>query len=445
MHYIRLLRPATLDTSNPRAPLLSLKLTITTDLGDTFLSPASPIVLVCCPQLPSHDGSTHVSSSAPLRLQDGTSPLWKAGMRVLKAELPVPRAMARGRAWIRIEAHSRNREISARRAALMLPWRAASGPTGFGGLVAPITVELNDGVGSDIAVREILCQSSSEADDDSAAAAAVAAPRTTTMTLAIEEDIGESIARHIWDAGLVTAALLADACRQTEGGPRIQDLMPFAKSELNVLELGCGVGVLGIGIGMFIYDAARAQGFPDLVARVLLTDLPEAEERARSNMARCLRGSSASKVTLEYENLDWEDGAQGKFGPTLSLRSWDYVVLSDCTYNVDTFPVLVGTLSAIHMHNLSFAQEYPNGCMSTKVLLSTKPRHDSEKELWDMLKDAGWNHNLLTSVPLPRLDAEDEVVEVYLLEKTERSLKGESKKRKPQDEDSRPHAKKKAP
>ena len=46
MHYIRLLRPPTIDTSDPDNPVLSLLLTITTDLGESFLYPNEPIKLL---------------------------------------------------------------------------------------------------------------------------------------------------------------------------------------------------------------------------------------------------------------------------------------------------------------------------------------------------------------------------------------------------------------
>lgn len=403
MHYIRLLRPATVNTSNPNAPVLSVTLTITTDLGDTFLSPDEPIWLTFGP-IQANYGSTHSISQPLLSPVGGKRVFWKAGMRVLKVDVPLPAFATTGKVAVPVDTRSSEYQLSARETVYMLPWRMREHGKSKG-LIVPLTIELNDGVGSDVALRDILCQCS---------------PSFSTTSLEIGEDIGESIARHIWDAGLVTVALLADGCREKRpAGFRIQDFMPIATSVLNVLELGSGVGVLSIGIGTFIHAAAKVQGINDLTATVVLTDLPEAEERARSNIDRYRRNRFMDnpQAQLEYENLDWEDGAQGNFGPLVSSKFWDFIVLSDCTYNVDTFPVLVGTLSALHSQNLSHSSAQARDSTVTKVILSTKPRHDSEKALFELLDTAGWTYRLLKSVPLLKLDGEDEVVEVYALEK----------------------------
>jgi hypothetical protein len=419
MHYIRLLRPVSVDFTNPNAPVLSAKLAITTDLGDTFLSPSTPIRLLFEPGNTGHDAR---DVGKPLRPRKGSPDvLWKAGMRVLKVDLPIPKAMARGRATLHIRARDDQHQlVSARVTAHLLRWRMdlerENSQRNSQGLIAPLTVELDNGVGSDVGVRELVFCQPAATDQVSAEM-----HPDTGRWLRIEEDIGESIARHIWDAGLVSVALLADACQPETPGPHIRDLMPFERdrTEINILELGCGVGVLGIGIATLLHAMMEAQGIApsECRARVLLTDLPEAQERANANIGRFKESapSGLCHVELAYENLDWEDGANGRFGTSVVSRFWDYIVLSDCTYNVDSFPVLVGTLSALHRRN----QNHPSGddAVPTKVILSTKPRHDSEKGLFDLLGAAGWTYRLLKDVPLPRLNEEGEVVEVYSLEK----------------------------
>ncbi|KAI1850304.1 hypothetical protein JX265_002202 [Neoarthrinium moseri] len=451
MHYIRLLRPALVNAANPDSPVVTLKLTITTDLGDAFLSPPddAPVKLhfrfeaihgrpgpLTESRQGLNDGTQHVSLK-PLNGDGRGFALWKANMRVLKVDLRAPRAITNGSAAISVDVLD-GRDgalVSARQTAFLLPWRAKE----YGenqGLIAPLKVQLTDGQGADVAIREFQCQHTSKGG---------------LRTLQVEEEIGESIARHIWDAGLVTAALVADGCCQRPGKKgqrvgflRIDELLPIDKetTALNVLELGCGVGVLGIAIATFIYDAAKSQqaGLASGEATVLLTDLPEAEERARANIARFQStgfiGEKASN--LLYENLDWEDGAEGRFGPLITERFWNYIVLSDCTYNVDSFPVLVGTLSALHTHNLTRASVAAGEVVTTKVVLSTKPRHDSEKALFDLLEGADWTYRLIKSLPLPSLNGVDEVVEVYCLEKSDRSGQnsGESsKKRKTEEQD----------
>ncbi|KAK6087711.1 upf0665 family protein c [Seiridium cupressi] len=415
MHYIRLVRPASLDTSKPNALVLSLKLTITTDLGDTFLSTAQSVKLSFDA---TRKGETAGGSgSLALKPLNGDA-VWSAGMRVLKVDLLLTKDLGRGHVNVRIQSRPWGKaKLSVNETQFVLPWRMKQYDITTG-LIAPLQIELTDGVGSDVAVRPFWADFPS-------------GDECTSRSLDIEEEIGESIARHIWDAGLVTTALLADACRWTANELRISDFVPIAKDNINILELGCGVGILGIGLAMVIPTAAKAQGVELEQASILLTDLPEAEERARANIERFnnKQDTSQSSAGLLYENLDWEDGSKGNFGPIVSSRFWDYVVLSDCTYNVDYFPVLVETLSSLHSHNIKHTPASSNGT-TTNVILSTKPRHDSEKALFLQLKDNGWKHHLLKSIPLLKLGDKNEVVEVYSLEKRLDLETNRSKKRR---------------
>ncbi|ETS84631.1 hypothetical protein PFICI_02656 [Pestalotiopsis fici W106-1] len=424
MHYIRLLRPASVNASNPKSPRLSLTLTITTDLGDTFLAPDSPVKILFTPKLQaSSDGVTTVQPVQPV---NGPA-IWKDGMRVLKVKLPWKKAWSHGRINLCIEGlvSSGNDSISSRDLQMSLPWRRKQFAKSNPGLIAPLTVELDEGRGSDVAVREFI-YNFPESDD------------VPTMFLNLEEEIGESIARHIWDAGLVTAALLLDGCRVEQNESESDHIIPITRKSPNVLELGSGVGILGVALGMAIRPMASAQGIELEKATVLLTDLPEAEERARANVERYQVGAHAHSQPAEilYENLDWDDGSKGKFGPLVLSRCWDCIVLSDCTYNVDSFPVLVETLSALHAHNQKYSSKHDDitaGSPTTKVILSTKPRHDSEKALFGMLQGAGWKHHLFKSIPLPRLGDETETVEIYSIEKGPGSETTGSKKRRSDD------------
>lgn len=233
--------------------------------------------------------------------------------------------------------------------------------------------------------------------------------------LTFEEELGESIARHLWDAGVITASFLGDKCGNADA---ISSVFPIAsdKDHIRVLELGCGIGVLGITIAAVLKQMAKTQGCKGPTMEVLLTDVDDAEDRASSNIAAALGhlglGGQQSTVKLAYENLDWAEGRLGIFGPRAS-QQWDYVVLSDCTYNVDSFPALVGTLSAIHAQNCTLAQSE----IKTRVLLATKPRHSSEESLFEILDQEGWQYRVTKSIPIFRVDEENEVVEIYMLEK----------------------------
>ena len=425
MHYIRLLRPPTIDKSNPNDPVLSLLLTITTDLGESFLHPDGPIELTFFanssgPAKPPITGGCYLKPVDPVR------PVrWEPGMRVLNAKLRFVKAhLYADSSSVRMRARQTDpgTALSLGETRDLLPWRLEEDGRRSEGLIADLTVEFGAGAVFSASLREFTCQHEPGESDG--------------VFLQIEEDIGESIARHIWDAGLVTAGLLADACRFAEGEVHVRDLLPLpkAKEDLNVLEIGCGVGILGIAIAGVVHRAAT-MGHETRSARpyVLLTDLPEAEERARANIARFRNytagTSNIPRAEVEYENLDWDEGQASRFGPIVGSRRWDLVVLSDCTYNVDAFPQLVGTLNSLHSLNAARAEPGAQASFTTRVLMSTKPRHDSERALFGLLESEGWTYQLKKAIPLPKLDSEPELVEVYLIEKKAPSTPS-SRKRK---------------
>ncbi|KAI1409293.1 putative methyltransferase-domain-containing protein [Hypoxylon sp. FL1857] len=397
MHYIRLLRPAKLDASDRRRPIISLLITITTDLGDSFLYPDEPVDLVV---------AADDAAGQSVLLRTDPPPRWAAGMRVLDVKLPVKPHLRRDDVTCVIKIHPARQPLplGALKSDHVLPWRIASDSPASQGLIMPATVEIVGGVCAPISVRTLQLGTGSQPEN--------------RLTLDLEEDIGESIARHIWDAGIVTACFLADSCHIRES---VRSVLPIEKGTFSILELGSGVGILGLTLARIVGRAATAQGRTLSEATVLLTDLPEAEERARSNISRAETAlsttmhPSGSAVTLQYEDLDWDEGKQGKFGPLASARSWDLVVLSDCTYNVDSLPALVGTLSALHAASLKHrGAEEDRG---TAVVLATKPRHSSEQALFELLETDKWWYSVLKSIVLPKLGEEDERVDIYMLEK----------------------------
>jgi hypothetical protein len=232
------------------------------------------------------------------------------------------------------------------------------------------------------------------------------------LTVEVEEDIGESIARHVWDAGLVAVSLVADILRResSRGHGPLKEILTCVPS-LNILELGTGVGIFGLGAAGAL-ETSRVSSVEEV--NVLLTDLPDGEERATANIRRYEQTHSQDaeqslRLRVGYENLDWEDGKQGVFGEQLRARPWQLIVISDCTYNVDMLPALVKTLSAIHA--------LQSGEGPTRVLLATKPRHPSEKALFDLMTYDEWTIKESSTLPLPILGSALQIVEVYLFEK----------------------------
>ncbi|KAI1385530.1 putative methyltransferase-domain-containing protein [Hypoxylon trugodes] len=397
MHYIRLLRPAKFDASDRRRPLVSLLVTVTTDLGDSFLYTNEPVDLVV-------SADDAVGTSILSHESEGQPYRWTAGMRVLDIKVPVKSHLKKGdvTCTINIQQVTRPKSFGALRSDFVLPWGIRKGSTAVDGLIMPVSVHLVAGVCEPVSVRPLQLNTGYLPSDQ--------------LNVELEEDIGESIARHIWDAGVVTACFLAGACKIEY----IRNALPISKDTFNVLELGSGVGILGITLARIIERAAAIQGKTLSEATILLTDLEEAEERARSNIARteatlsCDDGDG-SVVTLQYENLDWDEGKHGRFGPLVSARPWDLVILSDCTYNVDSLPALIGTLSALHTSNLNHMDAEKDA--KTSVMLATKPRHSSEQALFGLLDADGWRYSVLRSIPLPKLGEEGEVVDIYSLEK----------------------------
>lgn len=83
----------------------------------------------------------------------------------------------------------------------------------------------------------------------------------------------------------------------------------------------------------------------------------------------------------------------------------DMVLLADCTYNADSSPALVATLSAL-------AATAP----SLVVLVAMKVRHESELVFFKLMAGARFavHRKVVLPLPMPEEDLEDEVVDVYL-------------------------------
>ena len=395
MHYIRLLRPP--KVTQKREAQLELLATITTDLGDSFLFPESPAALIVTAYTNSPAGPK------PWVLPMKEKLLWTPGMRVAKLSLSLPspldRAVSAGAA---VEVCvSAEQEYTADEVENILSV-SLSDQDDEEGQIMPAWVTLGGPeTDVDVLTRKITLGSVNDADN-----------------IEIEEEIGESIARHIWDAGVLAMCTIAGAYLQPDlpSSQRacmkeIKKTMSSQKS-INILELGCGVGILGLGIASLV-PQMRAEGIDKCT--ILMTDLEEAEDRARSNMARISKKMPAvdrDSTELLYENLDWENGRKGIFPSAVGSRAWDLIMLSDCTYNVDMLPALTETLSAIHTSNVEHNKD-----IKTRVFLATKPRHSSEKALFDLMAEQKWNMAEKQVLPLPVLGEEAQSVELYLFEK----------------------------
>ncbi|EFX00712.1 hypothetical protein CMQ_7714 [Grosmannia clavigera kw1407] len=455
MHYIRLLRPPSLVEG--KQTVLSFVLTITTDLGDSFYSPDGPrgisvrletetrlnepaVAASSDGSSPSDSATNQYSDVMPpsrKRKRAGSEELsgsgeavettaarteehffqidcpakqassgktqslaWSSGTRVLKMGLVVPQeAVARLRDPLvvrrRICFSMLDRRLSIVSATDVITTGSYS--------VVPLWVDVP--ATDSEAFRHVAVRRLCIGHDDRQ-------PEKRPIWVEEEEEVGESIARHIWDAGLATVAFVADTCMGSSRGRTEEEqdglagylrrLLATKPGRLHVLELGSGVGILGIGLATILGHVRR--GGPDEQDEqdgisVLLTDLPEAEERATANMQRA---TVPAQVRLDYENLDWDEGCQGRFGAKVAGgRPWDLVVLSDCTYNVDMLPALVQTLSALQAA----------ASTGVRVLLARKPRHADEEALFGLLAGEGWQLSASSTMALP---GGKEELELYL-------------------------------
>jgi len=193
----------------------------------------------------------------------------------------------------------------------------------------------------------------------------------------------------IRDGGIaLTAYIDRMIALQVDRLPLLKDFDSATHKKLSVIELGCGCGMVGIGL---------AQSVPD--CNVILTDMPEAEEIATRNIS-CMNPAKSSNA--DFEPLDWE------FPLPQSIRNrvFDMILVSECTYNSDTIPALVQTLSALNKRS-----------PMASVLVSTKVRHSSESMFFELMQKADFvkaNHTQL-SLPKDESSQEDpEVVHIYV-------------------------------
>ncbi|KAM3550238.1 hypothetical protein MY1884_008347 [Beauveria asiatica] len=393
MHYIRLLRPP--NVTRQAGLHLQLLFTITTDLGDSFLQPDVPLDLQITAEI------NESSNLITINLANKGQVMWQSGMRVAKPKVAIPRPLqvALGSGSKISICISASKEMSADGVTSIL----SHAENGQGqGQIMPVWVALSSSnQGADVSTRRILL-------DD-------AGP--SRYLVRVEEEIGESIARHIWDAGVLAMCSIAGAylCPDLECSqqtlPRTIRTTLSSKSSVNILELGCGVGIFGVGLAT-IFPEMQKEGLQKCT--IMMTDLDEAEERARSNMQRIATSISSRDMSLLYENLDWEHGRKGRFGHKVASRHWDLIIISDCTYNVDMLPALVETLGAIESSSRS---KQKSGVTRTKVFLAMKPRHASERAFFDLMANSKWCIQDSQVLNLAVLGHEEESIELYLFQK----------------------------
>ncbi|KAF7442694.1 Methyltransf-16 multi-domain protein [Pyrenophora tritici-repentis] len=209
-------------------------------------------------------------------------------------------------------------------------------------------------------------------------------------TISIWEETGESIARHLWDAGITLSCQLTDL--KDPNTDMARALLPTPPtSTFRILELGTGCGMVGITL---------AQILP--YAKVLLTDLPLAQDIAQRNIDQA---SQAQSLSLRFLALDWDVDLPSQLPP--ASLSVDLVIAADCTYNADSSPSLVRTL-------VRLAESSPN----VIVAIAMKMRHSSEQVFFGLMQRAGFVETAYLKFPLPGdVQVGEEMVHLHVYRK----------------------------
>lgn len=164
-----------------------------------------------------------------------------------------------------------------------------------------------------------------------------------------------------------------------------------ASGSPKVLELGSGCGIVGLQIAHLCPSS-----------EVLLTDLHEAMGILDYNVKKSGLLSRRGKVATTV--LDWDAALPDE----MSRAKYDLVIVSDCTYNSDSIPALVQTLTAI-----------VSSSPAALIVISMKVRHDSEAIFFDLMAEAGLGEIEHSTIPLPdrcrnHIGQSLEVIDVYV-------------------------------
>ncbi|KFY87003.1 hypothetical protein V500_07247 [Pseudogymnoascus sp. VKM F-4518 (FW-2643)] len=362
MHYIRFLKPPqiTRDAKVPDHHILYAKITVVNDLGESFLWCDIPI-----------EATIRDSNGVAVATQ---SLLWKCERRQLEVRLVMSAKQARKESY-------------------QPPYRLSVWPST--GDFTPYTLaevlSINRGQTNRPADGAVLRGLSASFRAKAESIRPVIYRNFTLdggITMSIDEDTGESIARHIWDAGVILSALLEELSHPSNSPPaalRLLDDLIKNEPSPSVLELGTGCGIVGITFALSVP-----------ASRVIATDLEEAAEVASNNLEQATNAS--------YLNLDWSE----PLPPRVASESFDLVLVADCTYNPDVVPYLVSTLA-------NLIEKSP----SVLICLAMKVRHASEAIFFDLMKDHGIVQVGKHSERVGNLGDEDESVDIYLFKGAE--------------------------
>ncbi|KAK4936520.1 hypothetical protein LTR10_022627 [Elasticomyces elasticus] len=328
VHYIRFLRTPQTDV-NPKTIDVSAVVAVTTDLGDALYSKDLELII------------TVVEANHPHGVLHTDTAMWQAGSRALK---------------LKVNCHGKYRSRSVRLHVTTKETLFALKMLDVPRIVDvwSVTFPLNEKQRTEpIVERQFFLPNRSR--------------------LRMWEETGDSIARHIWDAGLGFLLYFAQALSSSPS-PGVSTFAALLKSNkvrrLKVLELGAGCGTVGVAFAQLVK------------CDMVLTDLDDAQEILASNI-KC--ASPLAGSTIKAEVLDWTSGLGDS-----SNAKYDIVLVSDCIYNPDSSLHLVEILRQL-------ATRTPN----LLILVGFKRRHEADTIFFERMQKTRFEVKESINIPLP--------------------------------------------
>ncbi|TYJ59181.1 hypothetical protein B9479_000170 [Cryptococcus floricola] len=214
-------------------------------------------------------------------------------------------------------------------------------------------------------------------------------------SLRIVEQTSFDLDKKIWDSGLALSAwlwkYLPDPSTLPSLGQRVLSLLT-REEQLSILELGTGTGLVSIVLALALRrrNLGREITATDLDSAIPLMDenialnpippQPQSTEQANAEP------EVSPKVTLDAKVLDWDQPL-----PDWVVRDMpELVIAADVTYNTDSFPALLSTLTCLLTP--------PKDEKHPLLILAYKQRDLAERDLWEMLKEKGIGMVLIDKV-----------------------------------------------
>ena len=334
MHYVKFFKlPTLVNGGKQSAAVVKTTVAVSTDLGDDFFPNLLPLKFeVLGPGKKVLQSSTHQ---------------WKTGMRALSVEF----ALSKRPPTCRLRVSASESEYS------------TSFDLNDGILVTPCIMPVVSGIFDEVSGGQTR---------DSDVERVI--PLLENQDLRIYEATGDSIARHIWDGSVAFSGLIDRASLGKSGVPFLDKTLCGAdtSNSFRAIELGAGVGLAGLTLAHLVPGA-----------NIMLTDVPEVEQL----LERSIAANDMDPKTVHFGVLDWEQ----PITPQFKQHVFDLILISECTYNEDSIPALVGVIS-------NLADFSPQAT----ILVATKQRHKNERIFYHLMEQARFVITHETHVLSPR-------------------------------------------